>query len=432
MTTTRATRAAVALAGMLWACGGGAGSSPPAVEVDAVLETDAAALDRGPPCPPGPDAQADGGRSPPDAVRTPDAVRPIADQGTPLPPDALPTDATPPPTVTDGGPPPAPDAALPDAYVPFACTYGDRVEIGTVAARDADGQPRLVETSGLMHSRRHPDVLWAHNDNGNDHRLFALNRDGTYLASYELDIAAAADIEGLAMGPGPIAGRNYLYLGDVGANYRIWGCSTANADTGDCAGCPTIQARCGGICDCRGRELRVFRTEEPAVAPGQAFVAVTGVAVETFVLRFPDGMLGRRQDVEAMMVDPRGGDLYLVTKHTTPALLLRAPAPLSTAAPNVLEIAGELPWGGESQATGGDISADGRFVGVRRYGDAYVWPRAPGATVAEAVAGEGCRIPAGEIQAESFAFDGDGSGSFFSLSESAGQATVPLYRYPRE
>ena len=313
------------------------------------------------------------------------------------------------------------------------CQFGDRVEVGTVASRDADGQPRLVETSGRMQSRQNRDVFWANNDNGNEHRLFALGRDGTYLASYELDLAGSQDIEGLAMGPGPIAGRNYLYLGDVGANWRIWGCSTANVDTGDCTGCPNIPARCGGgISDCRGRELHVYRTEEPAVAPGQDFTAVADVPVETFVLRFPDAMLGRRQDVETMMVDPRGGDLYLVTKHTTPALLLRAAAPLRSDAPNVLEIAGELPWGGESQATGGDISPDGWLVGVRRYGDAHVWERAPGATIAEAVQGPDCRIGAGEIQAESFAFDVDGSGSFFSLSESAGHETVPLYRYPRQ
>jgi hypothetical protein len=324
-------------------------------------------------------------------------------------------------------------APEPDAHIPFACQYGERVEVGTVASRDADGQSMLVETSGLMQSRLNRDVFWAHNDNGNDHRLFALNRDGTYLATYDLDLASAQDVEGLAMGPGPIPGRNYLYLGDVGANWRIVGCSTPNVDTGDCAGCPNIPARCGGgICDCRGRELHVYRTEEPAVAPGQAFVAVADVAVETFVLRFPDAMLGQRQDVEAMMVDPRGGDLYLVTKHTTPARLLRAAAPLSAAEPNVLEPVAELPWGGESQATGGDISADGWLVGVRRYGDAHVWVRAPGATIAEAVQGEDCRVPAGEIQAESFAFDVDGSGRFYSLSESGGHDTVPLYLYPRQ
>jgi hypothetical protein len=61
-----------------------------------------------------------------------------------------------------------------------------------------------------------------------------------------------------------------------------------------------------------------------------------------------------------------------------------------------------------------------------------VWERAPGATIAQAVQGPDCRISAGEIQAESFAFDVDGSGSFFSLSESAGHETVPLYRYPRQ
>lgn len=425
--------AALALCAALAGCLDDSGGGASATDARVVPDTDAH---------PGPDPDARPGPTPdtdalpgpdPDAFVDTDA-RPGPDHDARVVPD---TDATPGPDPDpDAQSGPAPDAAVrpePDAHVPFACQYGDRVEVGTVAARDADGQPLLVETSGLMQSRLNRDVFWANNDNGNEHRLFALGRDGTYLASYDLDLANSQDIEGLAMGPGPIAGRNYLYLGDVGANWRIWGCSTANVDTGDCAGCPNIPARCGGgICDCRGRELHVYRTEEPAVAPGQAFTAVADVPVETFVLRFPDAMLGLRQDVETMMVDPRGGDLYLVTKHTTPALLLRAAAPLRSDAPNVLEIAGELPWGGESQATGGDISADGWLVGVRRYGDAHVWERAPGATIAQAIQGPDCRISAGEIQAESFAFDVDGSGSFFSLSESAGHETVPLYRYPRQ
>lgn len=330
------------------------------------------------------------------------------------------------------GPPDAlgrPDLGTPDARIPFECRYGARIEAGTVAA---NAGPLLVEASGLAHSRMNRDVFWSNNDNGNDHRLFALNRDGTYLGTFELEIGGASDLEDLAMGPGPIAGRNYLYLGDVGANWRIWGCSERNVDTGDCTGCLTIPARCGGICDCHMRDLKVFRVEEPAVDPDQAFSAVTGVVAETITLQFPPSMLGLRQDVEAMMVDPLNGDLYVATKHTTPAMLFRAAAPLSTAQPMVMEYVADLPWGGDNQATGADISSDGRFVGVRRYGDVHIWERPRGATVAQAVQAEGCVRPAGEIQGESFAFDTDDSGAFYTLSESAGSPTVPLYYYPRE
>jgi hypothetical protein len=293
-------------------------------------------------------------------------------------------------------------------------------------------EPTLNEASGLMQSRTNPAVFWAHNDNGSDHRLFALGRDGAYLATFDLDIAGAQDIEGLAIGPGPVPGRDYLYLGDVGANWRIWGCSTPNVDTGDCAGCPNIPARCGGVCDCRGRELHVYRAEEPVVVPGQAFAAQGGVPAETFTLRFPDSMLGHRQDVEAMAVDPLTGDLYLATKHTDPGMLLRAVAPLSADAPMVLEHVANLPWGGANQATGADITSDGRLVAVRRYGDVTLWERPAGASIAAAVSTPGCVVQAGEMQGESVAFDVDDSGSFYTLSESAGAPEVPLYFYPRD
>ena len=38
--------------------------------------------------------------------------------------------------------------------------------------------PRIVEASGLAVSRRHPGVLWTHNDSGDPARLFAVGADG--------------------------------------------------------------------------------------------------------------------------------------------------------------------------------------------------------------------------------------------------------------
>ena len=37
----------------------------------------------------------------------------------------------------------------------------------------------IKEASGLVRSRRYPDVFWVHNDSGNPPALFAVRRDGT-------------------------------------------------------------------------------------------------------------------------------------------------------------------------------------------------------------------------------------------------------------
>ncbi|HEY6562909.1 MAG TPA: hypothetical protein VIY86_00305, partial [Pirellulaceae bacterium] len=203
----------------------------------------------------------------------------------------------------------------------FVCEYAARVQVGTI---HGDASPFLYEASGLVQSRRQPEVFWSHNDNGGDERLFALLRSGGYLGTYDLAVGMPTrDIEDIAIGPGPTGGLQYVYLADVGHNWGIWGCTTAGSNTGNCAGCVLPN-------DCRERDLRVSRALEPDVSPQQAYVEVFNHPATTFSFRFPDAsMLGRRQDVEALMIDPLTRDLYFVTKSTTPAMVFRADYPYS-------------------------------------------------------------------------------------------------------
>jgi hypothetical protein len=67
--------------------------------------------------------------------------------------------------------------------------------------------------------------------------------------------------------------------------------------------------------------------------------------------------------------------------------------------------------------TGGDVSADGSLVAVRTYTGVYLWDRAPGQAVPEALAAEPCAAPAAlERQGESVAFLADGRG-YVTVSE---------------
>jgi hypothetical protein len=61
-------------------------------------------------------------------------------------------------------------------------------------------------------------VLWTHNDSGDTNRLYALNTAGKHLGVYYIAGAQARDWEDLAIGPGPIAGQHYIYIGDIGDN----------------------------------------------------------------------------------------------------------------------------------------------------------------------------------------------------------------------
>ncbi len=288
----------------------------------------------------------------------------------------------------------------------FSCDYDARVQIGTIAASQT---PFLNEASGLVQSRTEPEVFWSHQDNGNDERIFAVNRDGTYLGTWDLAVGSARDPEDIAIGPGPIPGVDYIYFGDVGHNNGIWGCTSGA---------------------CLERDLRVWRAVEPSVDPNQAFATVANYPAETITLKFPDAyILDQRQDVEALMVDPLTGDIFVATKRSTPGMVFRAPYPQSTTEPITMEWIADLPFGGDSQATGGDISADGRFIIIRRYGDAYIWERAPGNTVAQALNSPYChRTGLGETQGEAVAFDINNSGTFYTTSEGGGSVPIYLYR----
>jgi len=87
-------------------------------------------------------------------------------------------------------------------------------EPGIPLGEIAGGQ--LKEISGLAASRRHPGILWAHND-GPDGRLFAIRTNGTTAAVFAL-AASVTDLEDIAIGPGPAPGTPHLYVGDIGDN----------------------------------------------------------------------------------------------------------------------------------------------------------------------------------------------------------------------
>jgi hypothetical protein len=264
------------------------------------------------------------------------------------------------------------------------------VSVGTVS------NPGLAEASGLAASRQNPGVLWVHNDGGNAVQLFAIGNDGGALATYLPTGIRNRDWEGLAIGPGPAAGVDYLFIGDIGDNKA---------------------AR---------RSITVYRIPEPVVSGGGAIPLAGGVALE---MVYPDGA----HDAEVLLSDPRTGALYIVTKSRTNGVsgIYRYPFPHTPGSTVVLEHVASHTFPGnifERAATGGDISSDGSEVMVRTYTTAYLWARGAGSTVAAAFAVPPCQILLiAEPQGEALAFAADLAG-FYTLSEGASQ---PLYFFGR-
>jgi hypothetical protein len=196
--------------------------------------------------------------------------------------------------------------------------------------------PRIQESSGMALGRRHPEVLWTHNDSGHRAELYAVGPDGRTLATLTLAGVAARDWEGMAPGRDD-RGRPALFVGDIGDNNGVW------------------------------PEVAVYRVGEPARLRDATVPAVR------YRLRYADGP----HDAEALLVDPRGNRLYVATKGLTGGGLYRAPARLATDRVNVLQRVARVP----PVVTDGAFAPGGRGFVLRDYQGAFVYT-APGRRLA--------------------------------------------------
>jgi hypothetical protein len=279
--------------------------------------------------------------------------------------------------------------------LPACPTYAKGVSGGNIQ------NGSLTEASGIVESRKAPGVLWIHNDSGDSARVFAAGKDGKDLGTYSFQGASATDWEDIAIGPGPMQGESYLYMGDIGDN------AMARAN------------------------IRIYRVVEPLVDLNGGPKNVTLTGVETFTLVYPDSP----HNAETLLVDPKTGDVYIVTKSSNGVSpIFRAAAPLSNAGTIIMEAAGSRTFGapplpGGPLTTGGDISAQGDLIAIRTYPGAFVWRRPSGMSIADALQGEPCVIPIeSEPQGEALGFAVDGSG-YFTISEGSNE---PLYFYAKQ
>jgi hypothetical protein len=228
--------------------------------------------------------------------------------------------------------------------------------------------PAAAELSGL--ARTADGTFWAHNDSGDSARVFELAADGAFVREVPVPGAEAYDWEDMA-----IRGDT-LYVGDIGDNLG------------------------------QRTDISVYRFK-----PGEA--------AERITLQYPD----RPHDAEALLVDPRTGELAIVTKD------FRGVAEVYTAkASGTLRKVAELPLGLGQAVTAGDVSADGTTIALRSYGSAWVWEKAEGESFAAAFEREPCVVKAeliGEGQGETLALSPDGR-AFYTVPEGP---NPPLRRY---
>ena len=157
--------------------------------------------------------------------------------------------------------------------------------------------PSIIdEASGLAQSGKHAALLWTHNDNINDPGsmqrvtpfVHGIDHDGRQVLSLELDGITQRDWE--AIESTPIDGSHALVVADTGDNRDSW------------------------------PDYVLWFIDEPGEIPPSAKTLTT---TPTHLLRFryPDGPA----DTEAMVIDPHGGQILLLTKREDPPRLFALP-----------------------------------------------------------------------------------------------------------
>jgi hypothetical protein len=309
----------------------------------------------------------------------------VPDEGVPdAPADARPPDDAKP----DDNTPDVPGETTPDLPEPPPCpTVGHPEVRGTLAFAD------LAEVSGLAASRTHPGILWAHNDSGDTARFFAVDgATGETTATFSMTGIQAIDFEDIALGPFAGIDGDALFLADVGDNGALEG---------------------------NGRDtvvLHVVAEPDPASnGPAEAPVPAS------LSLSYPDGPV----DCEAVFVDPRNGDLYLVAKESfgaaAVARVYRKAAPHDPdAGTAMLEAVAQVP---APIATGADIRADGAVIVVRTYIGGVLYRRGDGQTIADAMATVPCELPSPMMSWDDVQAEGQGE-AIALLPGGSGYVTV--------
>lgn len=255
----------------------------------------------------------------------------------------------------------------------------------------ADGEPRRLasladgavdESSGLAVSGRDPELLWTINDSGDAPLLYATDRAGHALGRAIVSGAINVDWEDLATVPAGDA-EPALVIGDIGDFGR------------------------------ERDEIELYRLPEPVIDPDDPpplDQPIVTAPVERFPLAYPDGA----HDAETLLVDPRDGEVLIVTKEVLgPAKIYRVPQPMTPGEPATMELAGLLSLPGlllgAGLTTGGAVTAVGDRVTVRTYGMAFEWRVEAGQSLLDALMGVSARRSlAGSGRGEAIAYGSDG------------------------
>jgi hypothetical protein len=208
----------------------------------------------------------------------------------------------------------------------------------------------ITEASGLAFSRVNRNIIYTHNDSPDKIRFYALDKNGKLRARINLTGGAIQyDWEDIAVGPCPSG--SCVYVGDIGDNNAL------------------------------RKNTVLYRVVEPIIPNDSTTPVDITATYEKFPFSYPDGP----RDAETLMVHPKTGDIYIITKKSWGSPASAAVYKFPKLTPGVPMTLIKIPTTFVSgEYTGGDIHPRGdRFI-VRNYSRMYEYTVPSGGTFDQA------------------------------------------------
>ncbi|MEJ0031192.1 MAG: hypothetical protein WDO15_12800 [Bacteroidota bacterium] len=184
---------------------------------------------------------------------------------------------------------------------------------------------KLPEASGMAASVVNNGSIWVVNDSGNPAEVYLIDTTAHVTFTCKLPVENR-DWEEVLVGPGPVDGKTYVYVGEIGDNNAIY--ETKN----------------------------IYRFEEPSLrdaTPGEAVREVK--LTDTLKIQMSDG----RRDTETMLIDPLTKDLYIISKREDSVGVYKVAQPFKTKEVMMAQKVAKIPF---FKIVAGQFSPDGTEI----------------------------------------------------------------------
>lgn len=249
---------------------------------------------------------------------------------------------------------------------------------------------RLEEASGIVESVAHPKNFWTLNDSGHPAEVFLIDEKAQIQLVCKIKGVQNRDFEDITIGTGPIDGKKYIYVADIGDNLEKFPVKF------------------------------IYRFPEPVSFDS---TEITISDFDTLKVRLD----GKIRDTEALFVDPVKHDLYLVSKREDSVRLFQVTYPFTKDTMVAKQVA-ILPF---HKIVSAHITLSGQELLMKDYDQVYYWQNRRGLPISEWLQSQPEVLAYDrERQGEAICWANDSTG-YYTLSEAVRGEMGKLIFYKR-